>query len=45
MGVCLAIHFLMLRGTELKFGIGVGVGPSVVRVYFKRDSIKGQWSS
>ena len=45
MGVCLAMHFVMLQGTELKLGIGVGGRPQVLRAYFESDAIEGQRSS
>ena len=32
----------MLQRTELKFGIGVGVGPQGLRTYFQSDPIKGR---
>ena len=35
-GVCLALHFVMLRGTELKLGIGVGGrDPSFESIFLK----------
>ena len=32
MGVCLAMHFIMLRGTELKLGMGVGGSTGLCRI-------------
>ena len=43
-GVCPATHFVM-RGTELKLGMGVGGRPPVLRAYFQSDPIKSQGHS
>ena len=45
MGVCPAMHFFMLGGTELKLGMGVGGRPQVLQAYFQCDLIEGQRSS
>ena len=38
--VMFCYHFVVLRGTEFKFGMGVG--PQIFRLYFQSDLIKGQ---
>ena len=42
MGVCPATHFVMLRGTEHK--LGMGIGPQVLRAYIQSKPIKGHRS-
>ena len=45
MGVYPAMRFVMLRGSQLRLGIVIGVGPLLLRAYFQSDPIKGQRSS
>ena len=42
MGVCQAMHFIMLQGTELKLGMGIGDRPQVLTAYFQSNPIKGK---
>ena len=37
---CPAMHFIMLQGTELKLGMGVGGRTRVLRAYFQSDPSK-----
>ena len=42
MGVCPAMHFVMLQGNELELGMKVGGRPRVLRAHFQSNSMKGQ---